>query len=287
MSMRPISIDGYYRPAGETNSGSAPILQWIKIDDLVVDETYQRPIIGKGRTNIRDIAATFTWAFFAPVIVSPIEGGKYAIVDGQHRTTGAKLAGIESVPCQIIIATRAQQAAAFRAINAATTKVTSLSLYAASLAAGDPATLILADVCRRADVTLLKYPVQRDYQKPGETMAIAAVARCLAQYGRDTLITALQCITATENNLPGVLTPSAIGALCEVLDANKAWRDSGEVLLKAFDDIDIATLDDEAMVAAASQRKTSRRGALVERLTKALAANRNLQAGTEPARGAA
>ena len=30
--------------------------------------------------------------------------GKFAIIDGQHRTTSAAISGVECVPCQIVIA---------------------------------------------------------------------------------------------------------------------------------------------------------------------------------------
>jgi hypothetical protein len=50
------------------------MLQWIKIADLVVDPTYQRPILGKGRKNVDRIARSFSWSCFAPVVVAPIQG---------------------------------------------------------------------------------------------------------------------------------------------------------------------------------------------------------------------
>lgn len=61
---------------------------------------------------------------FAPIIGAPIEGGQWAIVDGQHRTTAAVLRGIEKVPCQVVQADRIQQAAAFAAVNGSVTKNT-------------------------------------------------------------------------------------------------------------------------------------------------------------------
>jgi hypothetical protein len=39
-------------PAPPFKPGGAPILQWIKIEDLVVDDDYQRPIYGAGHTNV-------------------------------------------------------------------------------------------------------------------------------------------------------------------------------------------------------------------------------------------
>jgi ParB-like chromosome segregation protein Spo0J len=47
----------------------------------------------------------------APVVVSPVERGKFAIIDGQHRTTSAAILGVECVPCQIVIAALSERAA--------------------------------------------------------------------------------------------------------------------------------------------------------------------------------
>jgi ParB-like nuclease domain len=72
---------------------------------------------------------------FAPVVVSPVAGGKFAIIDGQHRTTAATLVGFDSVPCQIVIAAKEEQAAAFKAINGTTTPISIMALHAAALMA--------------------------------------------------------------------------------------------------------------------------------------------------------
>ena len=118
--------------------GPAPVLQWLPIDQLGIDPAYQRDILRRGHDNIGRIARRFDWRKFGTVIVAPIAGGRYAIVDGQHRTTAAAVRGIESVPCQIIMADPGEQAAAFAAINGAVTGMTPLQLHAARVAAGDP-----------------------------------------------------------------------------------------------------------------------------------------------------
>ncbi|MEP9354897.1 ParB N-terminal domain-containing protein [Xanthobacter sp. KR7-65] len=69
------------------------------VQKLVVDPEYQREMSRRGVSNVRRISENFDWSKFAPVIVAPVEGGRFAVVDGQHRTTAAMLRGIESVPC--------------------------------------------------------------------------------------------------------------------------------------------------------------------------------------------
>jgi hypothetical protein len=262
--MRPISTEGFERPKS-VSAGAVPMLQWLKIADLVVDPAYQRPIVGKGRQNVDRIARSFSWSCFAPVVVSPVEGGKFAIIDGQHRTTSAAILGIESVPCQIVIAAREEQAAAFKAINGTTTPISQMALHAAALVASEPWAVQIAHVCACAQVELLRYPVPADKQSPGQTMAVSAIDRCLKQYGEATLITALQCITQTSNNQPGALSARTIKALCAVLHSDPEHRDRGLALLEAFDAIDIMSVQDASAVDAAV-KKVGRVQAMADRI---------------------
>jgi len=88
--MRSISTEGLEKPVN-VSAGAVPMLQWLRIEDLLVDPAYQRPIVGQGQRNVMRIAKAFSWSCFSPVVVSPIEGGKFVIIDGQHRTTAAAL----------------------------------------------------------------------------------------------------------------------------------------------------------------------------------------------------
>jgi hypothetical protein len=262
--MRPISIEGFEKPESVA-AGAVPMLQWMKIADLVVDPAYQRPIAGKGRLNVDRIAASFSWSCFSPVVVSPVEGGKFAIIDGQHRTTAAAILGIECVPCQIVIAAPEEQAAAFKAINATTTPISQMALYAAALVAKEPSAIQIAHVCACADVELLRYPVAVGKQSPGQTMAAGAIASCLKRYGEATLIAALQCVTRTSNNKAGALSARTIKALCFVLHRNPSWLDQGAALLEVFDSIDLMAIQDASAVDVA-RKKVGRLQAMSDRI---------------------
>ena len=268
--MRPISMEGFAKTE-PASLGAAPMLQWLKIADLVVDPAYQRPIIGKGRRNVERIACSFSWSCFAPVVVSPVEGGKFAIIDGQHRTTAASLVGLESVPCQIVIASGPEQAAAFKAINGMTTPISRMALHAAALVAGEPTAVRVADICARAEVELLRYAVPCENQRPGQTMAAGAIYSCIRRYGDDTVITALQCVTQTKNNQAGALTADVIKSLCAVLHGNTRWREAGLALLEAFDRIDLQGIQSASAVEAAA-RKVGRAQVTAERIQTELSA---------------
>jgi hypothetical protein len=211
----------YNGPATEV--GERPELQWVRIAKLRIDPRYQREIGRRGAENILAIAAEFKWAKFAPVVVAPIKGGLFAIVDGQHRSTAAALRGFESVPCVIIAADEADQADAFVAINANVTAMSPLQLHAARLAAGNGKAAELAAACAEAEVTICRYPVPANKIKPGETLAAGMLQKLLAKYGRDVLVAALVCITQTRRGNPGLIRAGIVEALCSVLEAEPDW----------------------------------------------------------------
>lgn len=234
--MRAIDAESFKAPA-DFSPGGAPILQWIKIADLVVDDGYQRPIYGAGAGNVRRIVDSFCWSKFAPVIVAPVEGGKFAIIDGQHRTTAAAICGIESVPCQVVIASASEQAEAFRAINGQVTRIHALALQHAALQSGDEEALAVEEAARAGGVTIVRYPKQM--LSAGETMALGTIRNGVREFDRETVITALRCFTKTSNHKPGVLKAMSLRAVIAVLASNIRWRDGGGRLLATFEAIDI------------------------------------------------
>ncbi len=83
MTYRTIDIGD--RPSVQVDPGPAPMLQWVKVSDLIIDDGYQRPLGKSNWTAIQKIAANFLWSRFQPLLLAPVEGGRFAIIDGQHR----------------------------------------------------------------------------------------------------------------------------------------------------------------------------------------------------------
>lgn len=233
---RKLDIERFSRPQTKPTPGPVPQLQWIDVKLLVVDDAYQRQIGKRGAANIRLIADNFAWSKFTPVIVAPIEGGLFAIVDGQHRTTAAILCGFETVPCQSVLADRSQQAAAYAAVNGTITRTTAQQLHHAKVAAGDLKSLEIAKICAAGGVTIVRRNKVQSKMGVGETQAVGALGRCLRDYGGDTLITALQCITQTSDGNAGFVRATIIEGLCQTLSLQPKWRDAGDALLRAMDD---------------------------------------------------
>ncbi|MFC7399623.1 ParB N-terminal domain-containing protein [Chelatococcus sp. GCM10030263] len=220
------------------NTGPAPMLQWLPVHMLVIDDTYQRAMGSLAWRHIVEIAKSFDWSKFTPVIAAPVEGGFYAIIDGQHRTTAAFLRDIKTVPCQVVQADRHKQAAAFAAINAKITRLTQNTIFHAQLESGDPFARRVLEVCIRAGVKIPRHkPSTRDLP-PNGTVAISSLKAIVAAYGDETAITALQCVVETGNGNPGMLKGVLMRALAEVLAQRPIWREAGEGLFRALDDID-------------------------------------------------
>lgn len=104
----------------------APDLKWLPISDIVIDEAYQRPLLRSNWKAIEKIAREFKWSRFTPVLVAPVEGGKFALIDGQHRTHAAKLRGLPVVPAMIVPMSAEEQAMAFAHVNGNVIKITKI-----------------------------------------------------------------------------------------------------------------------------------------------------------------
>lgn len=239
--MRAISTNGMALPSGTViQPGPAPTLQWIAIDRLRVDGTYQRAIRGEGLLNVRRIAQDFRWSRFAPVVISQIESGLYAIVDGQHRATAAKLAGISEIPCQIIVATPREQAEAFAAINGNVTRIHKMALHRAAVAAGDREALAINAVAKRAGVTILPYPKSELNQEPGETMAIGTIAKAMRAHGEARTVLALRCIVETRNKVKGgLIAPVIAGTVAALAKWPKSLLPNDPQVIAAFEKINL------------------------------------------------
>lgn len=267
----PREIDGklvgaFKRPPG---FGTVCELRWLPITALRVDPRYQREISPKGRRNVRAIAENFSWSRFATVVVAPLDDALFAIVDGQHRTTAAAALGIDSVPCLIIHADAGEQAQAFRAINAATTRVHPVQLHKAALAAGDREAGLVDALCREAGIRVLGYCIAGGQMKARETVSIEALYR-LSRERRGLALAVLRGIAAQAQDGQNLLRSLVLDALRLVLADHPAWWRDEARFIAALSEVD---LDSEWRLAMAAKAKTqglSASDALVGRLTTAL-----------------
>ena len=267
--LRAIEPKGYAKIKTPSSLGKMPKLEWLPIASLMVDPQYQREISPVGRKNIRHIAENFNWSMFGTVMVASLGDNRYAIVDGQHRTTAAALAGAQKVPCQIIEAPRGEQAAAFRAINANTTRPHTVQLFHASVTAGEPLALQIVDVCARAGIKVARSlgPL-RDF----ETFSVGAIGKAIQRHGADVATLGLQMIVHSGDGRAEELGRTIIVAVIEVIARNPAWRTDVKALKLAFEDLNLEEMWREATATAARVKGSSSQDTLQSMLTKRLSA---------------
>jgi hypothetical protein len=270
-AFRAIDVAGFERPA-KRDLGAKPTLQWIAIADLVVDETYQRRISAEGLRAVRRIASEFDWSFFSPCIVAPIEGRRFAIIDGQHRTTAAAVVGIGSVPCLLVLADPRQQAAAFAAINGRVQRASTMQIYHAAKEAGEPWAVSVSEVADAAGVTILRYPMAATLpERPRHsTMSAKTIEQLVTRYGRDHTILTLRCITRSAlGDDPGALGQFWMRSIAWALFDRPTLLTREAALFKFFDDLDAgagvaASITDKGFGGSSSGRLVAWLGAQLD-----------------------
>lgn len=213
-------------------------LEWLGLAVLRIDPRYQRPINAAGLKTIAAIVEGFDWSKFSPLVVARRPGGLFAIIDGQHRATGALThGGLDHVPCLIISGGPEAEAAAFAIINGQVTAVTKTQIHVARVMAGDKRALRLNEIAARGGVTIVKNP--KPIWKVGETIAVGTLETCLKRFGEEALITALQCITETGDGNAGQVRGPIVQGICYALSLRPDWRDAGERLFQAIETVGI------------------------------------------------
>ena len=225
MTYRDINLTGLV-PVEPAHPGIAPQLRWVELSDLVIDERYQRPLLPNNMVAIQKIARAFSWSQFSPVLVAPVEGGRYAIIDGQHRAHAAALCGFAQVPAMIVMVEPTAQAQAFVHINTSHTPVRAEALYRAALVAGEGWALRARSAVENAGCRLMTFNATTKSKKPFEVYATALI-RQMVEAKHDLAITAglralVDLDSASVANFSNTLLAPWLGAVGQVNGGHKA-----------------------------------------------------------------
>ena len=218
-------------------SQPAPQLMWIEVADLVIDDRYQRPLADGNRAAIRRIAAEFRWSRFSPVLVAPVEGGKYALIDGQHRAHAAALCGFERIPAMVALVAPEEQALAFIEINTRQIRVSMQLVYRAALTAGEDWAVACRDAVSASGCQLMTSNRSTKDKKPGQVYCIGLIRRLVdagkAQAVTNGLAAVLEYDPTSTANFSDTLLMPWLNAVAEstcdapelvsVLRARKPW----------------------------------------------------------------
>lgn len=194
---RPIAIPNETDPIGIADQPS-PMLQWIEISAMVIDDQYQRPINAGGWRTIKAIAANFRWSCFTPVLLAPIEGGLFAVIDGQHRLHAAMLCGVKSVPAMVVPIAATEQAQAFIQVNTARTAISQYNKFKAGLAAGEAWALEADRAVSAAGCVLMRFSPSSKLRKPGDILCVGLVREMVVRGQSRAVTVTLQAIRAVD-----------------------------------------------------------------------------------------
>lgn len=164
------------------NPGEVPDIDWLDPELLDVDEAYQRRA---DQARIDKMVEWFDWRSFGALVVAPRDGGRYAVVDGQHRALAAKAHPmVRLVPCVIIRAAGTpEEASAFIGLNKDRRAISALDGFWASIAAGEHDAVRIKEMAGRAGIEILRHPASRAEYGPAQTVAAGAIGALLAKHG--------------------------------------------------------------------------------------------------------
>jgi hypothetical protein len=221
--------------------GPRPSMGWIRCRQMVVRDQYQRELGKRSRGMIKSMTRDWSWRRFQPLVVAPIGGDKYAVVDGQHRLAAAMARDdIPELPCYIIDAPDiAAEASSFISLNTDRIAVNGLDRFWAQLAAGDLTANRIKSIADKADVAIARSAVK--VLPPRSTAAIAVIRKFLPQ-GDGVIIEAMQLLALAKVDVPDAFRAAPIAAVIRLLLVHGAKLDR-ERLVEALQlfDIDVET----------------------------------------------
>lgn len=174
----------FSREAMQSPRGMMPVVQYCMVDQLEVDETYQRSIDNnESQALIVHIAHNWHWGRAQLLNVSRRDGRLF-VVDGQHRLQAARLRGdIQQLPCLIEeFASVAEEAALFDDLNGKRRPVSALDKFRAALVAGDPDCIAIGAAMERAGLGLARHSNPNNW-KPGQVSNIGGIKQSWKSWG--------------------------------------------------------------------------------------------------------
>ncbi len=175
--------------------GTPPAPQFLPVEMLQVDDTYQRSIEGgASRKLIVKIAENWDWRLCLPLLVSRRDG-KMFVIDGQHRKEAAELRGdIAHLPVVVFDFNDPKaEAELFVEANRSRRAMSKLDDFHAAVVAGDPKILAVNDVVIGAGLSVGRVQAWQ-YWKPGEVVFVGSIQRLLHTQGKPPVAHALGLI---------------------------------------------------------------------------------------------
>ena len=126
----------------------------LPLDYLKVDQKmYQRPV----QSHVRIIAQTWNDDKCNPLLANYRGDGYFYIIDGQHRYEAARMRGMESIVCEVLVGLNVKEEAdLFVEQNYGTKKLSPYDTYKANICRSDAVDCIIKEVCDKYDIKVVK-----------------------------------------------------------------------------------------------------------------------------------
>lgn len=178
--------------------GRQPSIEWVPIDEINVDPSYQRSIETKtSRGLIASIAREWDWDVFDVLKVSRRPDDRLFVVDGQHRLAAARERGdIPQLPCVLKrCAGPEEEARLFTAANHNRKAMSTLDAFRAAVAGGEEQAVAVAAAIDAAGLTVAPHSNFTAW-KPGMVSNVAGIRAALRARSAAHVIRALRILLA-------------------------------------------------------------------------------------------
>lgn len=183
------------------NPGPAPRIINLRVDQLVINEEYQRDLSKNSLDQIRRMARVFDWRSYKALSVAPTDHPDiFEVVDGQHTAIAAVTNGyVKELPCLLQSSSDLRdKAASFIGINTSRIALTPAAIFNAKVAAQDNIAIAVTCAMSAAGVRLLTLPPNNYRFSTGDTMAISTLQEIAKKRGEERLTTILKTAVAGE-----------------------------------------------------------------------------------------
>lgn len=168
------------RSALNTLVGAFPVggkvFATVALDELHIDESYQRSL----QNHVKTIARDWNPTKCDPLKINFREDGNWYVWDGQHRLEAAKLRGIKYLLCDIVVGlAQEQEAALFGCQGVGIKKPSPYDIFKANVCSGEEIDTAIKVVCDKYDLLV------RSNSKKAGNLSCLTLAREIFKRGND------------------------------------------------------------------------------------------------------
>jgi hypothetical protein len=180
--------------ASVPEDGSLGEIRRVRLADLLIDESYQRPL----KAHHKRIGRRFNPAACAPLLVGERPDGSLNVIDGQQRRAALMAAGIEEWEAKVVKTAGAEhEARLFGIVNGAegtVQKLTMREMHRAAVKANDPTALAIE---RAVSAAGMRVASNCGSAKFGHVSCIGLLRRLHANYGEQAVTDGLKLLART------------------------------------------------------------------------------------------